>query len=71
MNYINSTEPLKACSHCLGTVGKYIELTQIPKNKYKDLSNNSIDEMIDYDFLEKNLEQSTGDMFTVENVIEI
>lgn len=71
INYINSTEPLKACSHCLGTVGKYIELKQIPKNKYKDLSNNSIDEMIDYDFLEKNLEKSTGDMFTVENVIEI
>lgn len=71
LNYINSTEPLKACTHCLGTVGKYIELDQIPKNKYKELSNNSIEEMVDYDFLEKNLDESTGDMLTVENVIEI
>src|SRR5574344_936699 len=71
LNYINSTEPLKACTHCLGTVGKYIELDQIPKNKYEELSNNSIEEMVDYDFLEKNLDESTGDMLTVENVIEI
>ena len=71
LKYINSDEPLKACSNCLGSVGKYIELAQIPRNKYQELSNNSISEMVDYDFLEKNLNKNTGDMFTVENVIEI
>lgn len=69
--YINDDKPLKACSYCLGTVGKFIELTQISRDKYKDLASGEIKELVDYEFLEKNLEKSTGDMFTVEKVIEI
>lgn len=69
--YINDDKPLKACSYCLGTVGKYIELAQIPRDKYKDLASNEIRELVDYEFLDKNLDKSTGDMLTVEKVIEI
>ena len=69
--YINDNKPLKACSYCLGTVGKFIELAQIPRDKYKELASNEIRELVDYEFLEKNLHKSTGDMLTVEKVIEI
>lgn len=69
--YINNKLPLKACSHCLGTVGKYIELSQIPRDKFKDSSNGEIESLVDYEFLEKNLKEHVGDMLTVERVIEI
>ena len=69
--YINSKVPLKACSHCLGAVGKFMELSQISKDKFKDSVNNEIESLVDYEFLEKNLKESAGDIFTVESVIEI
>lgn len=70
-DYINNSKPLKACSNCLGSVGKFIEMKQVSKDKFIEYANFDIKDNIDYEFLEKNLEENTGDLFTVEKVIEI
>lgn len=68
--YINSKEPLQACSYCLGTVGKKFSIMQISKEQYKKEAEKTIDEMLDKDFLEQSLNEEVGDMFTVGKVLK-
>lgn len=49
--YLNSTEPLKSCYHCLGSVGKLFAHEQIPRSLWRSPQQYSTEELIDREYL--------------------
>lgn len=49
--YLQSSEPLSSCSHCLGSAGKLRQHEQIERNKWRLQQKYSTEEMIDWNYL--------------------
>ncbi len=49
--YLNATEPLKSCYHCLGSVGKLFAHEQIPRSQWRSRQQYSTEELIDRECL--------------------
>jgi hypothetical protein len=55
LEFINSPEPLAACAYCVGTVGKQETSTLLPRGSWHDHIDEKLEELIDYDWLERSL----------------
>lgn len=49
--YLNATEPLKSCYHCLGSVGKLFPHEQIARSQWRSQQQYSTEELIDREYL--------------------
>ncbi|NQV06924.1 radical SAM protein [bacterium] len=53
--FVNAPTPLASCKHCVGTVGKQEEHTQIPRSRWKIELDQPTEDLIDYDWMEHSL----------------
>jgi GTP 3',8-cyclase len=53
--FVNSPEPLEACRHCVGTVGKKLPHRLVPRRQWRDDLATPAEQMIDYDLLARSL----------------
>ena len=49
--YLASPEPLHACRYCLGSIGRKIESTQVPRAGWRDLQRVPYESLVDSDLL--------------------
>lgn len=49
--YLNATQALKSCYHCLGSVGKLFAHAQVPRSQWRSLQQYSTEELIDQEYL--------------------
>lgn len=55
LQYLNSPEPLAACTHCVGTVGRQMPLAQVPKARLITEVDATLEDLVDHDWLERSL----------------
>ena len=53
--FVNSPIPLSACAYCAGTVGRQEQLDQLPRAQWRDHLDKTLEEIVDYDWLERSL----------------
>ncbi|MGG4340430.1 radical SAM protein [Paenibacillus lautus] len=53
VEYIDSSEPLPSCHHCLGSVGKRFDIQQVEKPKWMSCQSADVPSLLDYNFLEE------------------